>query len=645
MPVNWYSTACKFTTQNFNWLVGDIEKFKKKSKDSLSQEFLDSLNFCGFEIEPYEPQILAISGALVSFILLLIVDVFLFSFSVFGSMTIAVIIITTVLIPVTVLFYLSEYPKIQAKFIKIRSLGDIPEILSYIVMSMKLVSNMELAISFAAENSSRPLASDMRKLIWDMHVRVYSSMDDALIAFANQWGRNSEYFKRALHLVKSSTNEPDEAQRVITLNKSLDIVLEGTRKMMEGFAARLKTPTYILYSIFILIPLALVALLPALTIVGVHIEPVILILIYDLILPIITFAYAQYILLQRPATFPPPRIPDEHPRLANIRYRKNLVMAVSLIVAVCISASGFMWLSLGNPGGIISTGAMDGYISVFFPFIWGITAFITIYTLGVYTPYKNIRDEIKEIESQFADALFVLGRRITEGRSPEWAFMQTAQTMKGSLIGETFEDVARNLSILRTTLIGAIFDKEYGAFRNIYSERVHTTMHLFTKSVYKSHTAAGIAIVKLADHLKELQEVEENIKRSLYDVTSTMRSTAILFAPLIGGITLALSEVIQKILENIAHEASKLPDDIGMGAIMEDVGSGMEQSISPDVFMFSIGFYMIILVVILVRFAGGIEYGEDKAQFMYDLGSLLPVSILVFTLSVVVSRILFAGIV
>lgn len=645
MPVNWYSTACKFTTQNFNWVVGDIEKFKKKSKDSLSQEFLDSLNFCGFEIEPYEPQILAISGALVSFILLLIVDAFLFSFSVFGSMTIAVIIITTVLIPVTVLFYLSEYPKIQAKFIKIRSLGDIPEILSYIVMSMKLVSNMELAISFAAENSSRPLANDMRKLIWDMHVRVYSSMDDALIAFANQWGRNSEYFKRALHLVKSSTNEPDEAQRVITLNKSLDIVLEGTRKMMEGFAARLKTPTYILYSIFILIPLALVALLPALTIVGVHIEPVILILIYDLILPIITFAYAQYILLQRPATFPPPRIPDEHPRLVNIRYRKNLVMVVSLIVAVCISASGFMWLSLGNPGGIISTGAMDGYISVFFPFIWGITAFITIYTLGVYTPYKNIRDEIKEIESQFADALFVLGRRITEGRSPEWAFMQTAQTMKGSLIGETFEDVARNLSILRTTLIGAIFDKEYGAFRNIYSERVHTTMHLFTKSVYKSHTAAGIAIVKLADHLKELQEVEENIKRSLYDVTSTMRSTAILFAPLIGGITLALSEVIQKILENIAHEASKLPDDIGMGAIMEDVGSGMEQSISPDVFMFSIGFYMIILVVILVRFAGGIEYGEDKAQFMYDLGSLLPVSILVFTLSVVVSRILFAGIV
>jgi hypothetical protein len=111
---------------------------------------------------------------------------------------------------------------------------------------MKLVSNMERAITFAAENSTRPLANDLKKLIWDIHIRTYSSIDDALIAFANQWGKNSEYFKRSLHLVKSSVNEPDEAQRIITLNKSLDIVLEGTKTMMDSFSARLRTPTYVL---------------------------------------------------------------------------------------------------------------------------------------------------------------------------------------------------------------------------------------------------------------------------------------------------------------------------------------------------------------------------------------------------------------
>ena len=154
-----------------------------------------------------------------------------------------------------------------------------------------------------------------------------------------------------------------------------------------------------------------------------------------------------------------------------------------------------------------------------------------------------------------------------------------------------------------------------------------------------------MAIIKLADHLKELQEVEDNIKRSLYDVTSTMRATAMIFAPLIGGVTLALSEVIQKILINISKEAMLLPDEFDFGVMMNEAGTGMTQSVPPDIFLLVIGIYMVILVIILTRFAGGIEYGGDKPQFMYDLGQMLPMSILVFTVSTIISRYLFSSMV
>ena len=50
-------------------------------------------------------------------------------------------------------------------------------------------------------------------------------------------------------------------------------------------------------------------------------------------------------------------------------------------------------------------------------------------------------------------------------------------------------------------------------------------------------------------------------------------------------------------------------------------------------------------VIILVRFAGSIEHGGDKAQFMYELGTGLSLSIMVFTISVVVSKTLFASII
>jgi len=49
---------------------------------------------------------------------------------------------------------------------------------------------------------------------------------------------------------------------------------------------------------------------------------------------------------------------------------------------------------------------------------------------------------------------------------------------------------------------------------------------------------------------------------SLYEMTSTMKSTACIFAPLIGGITIALSEVIAKILQDVAHSISKLPPNM-----------------------------------------------------------------------------------
>ncbi len=642
---NWYCSACKVASQRFGWMVGNTDEYRKKSERTVSQEFKDALNFTGYDIEPWEAHILAYSGFLVLLFLMLAVDAILFSFARYETDSLTAVAACTGIVPLAGMVYLSEYPKIYAKFMKIHSLGDIPEIQSYIVMSMKLVSNMERAITFAAENSTRPLANDLKKLIWDIHIRTYSSIDDALIAFANQWGKNSEYFKRSLHLVKSSVNEPDEAQRIITLNKSLDIVLEGTKTMMDSFSARLRTPTYVLYSIFILIPLALVALIPAVSIVGVRIDTVTLVLIYDIILPLATFFYSEYILLQRPATFAPPHISDMHPELSGIRTVKKMTIFTALTVGAIVGVSGYILVYIGNPFDIVSQEAMSGLLPRTFPVVWAITSIITIYCLGVYTPYKKIRDGIKQIESEFADALFVLGRRISEGRSAEEAFGHTSENMKGSKIGEVFADVAKNLTGIRTTLHGAIFNEEYGAFRYVYSDRVHTTMRMFTESVHKSNEAAGVAIIKLADHLKELQEVEDNIKRSLYDVTSTMRATAMIFAPLIGGVTLALSEVIQKILQNIAKEAQLLPEEFNFGGMMNEAGTGMTQSVPPDIFLLVIGLYMVILVIILTRFAGGIEYGGDKPQFMYDLGQMLPMSILVFTVTTIISRYLFSSMV
>lgn len=642
--INWYVRACKTTVRQWGWAVRDPSGFSKQCEKSVSQEYRDALRFTGFDLEAFETVFFSYAGTVATLILLLGLDLILLFSRSLESRTIFILGVLTFIIPLGVLYYLSEYVKIRAKLMKISSLGDIPEILSYVVMSMKLVPNLEHAVLFAARNSERPLAKDLKKLIWDLNLRIYSSMDDALLSFADLWGRNSEYFKRSLHLIKSSTAEPDEAQRIITLNRALDISLEGTENLMDSFAAKLKTPSYVLYSIFILIPLALVALLPAVTVVGMKPKTIDLIFLYDLVFPLLAAVYSEYILLQRPVAFVPKPIPDSHPDLSDIRQKKRFAIIFSVLLFFLIAPSGYFLLLLGNPEGIVATTPLGGYIPPTLPLVLGAVAGISTYLYFSSVPYKKIRDRIKQMEQEFADSLFVLGRRISEGKSPEEAFVYTARTMEGSTIGKTFEEISTNLLSMRTNLRNAIFDEEFGAFRHIYSEKIRNTMLLFTESVHKNHEAAGASIIKLADHLKELSAVEERIRRSLYDVTSTMRSTAVIFGPLIAGITLALAEVITKILSQVGEKMNRIPEDLS--GMPVEIGQGaFSQSIAPDSFLLAIGIYVVLISAILTRFAGSVEYGGDQAQLKYDLACMLPLSIIIFAVSTVASRVVFSGLV
>jgi hypothetical protein len=270
----------------------------------------------------------------------------------------------------------------------------------------------------------------------------------------------------------------------MTLNRALDISLEGTESLMDVFAAKLKTPSYILYSIFILIPLALVALLPAVTVVGMKPKITDLILLYDIIFPALAILYAEYILMQRPVAFIPKRIPDSHPDLSEIKRKKKFAQVCALAAFFVIAPLGYLLLAFGNPREIVATAPLEGYLPPTLPIILGGVAGLSIFLYISSAPYKKIRDTIKQMEQEFADSLFVLGRRISEGKAPEEAFAYTAKTMEGSKIGQALEGISMNLLSMRTNLRDAIFDEDFGAFRHIYSERIRNTMLLFTESVH-----------------------------------------------------------------------------------------------------------------------------------------------------------------
>ncbi len=654
---HWFVRATLFSKKFFPWILKNNEKTDIKIQKIFKKSYQKSLNFTGLNLTCFDILHLSYTTAFLSFIGLFLIDLFIIL--IYGSnifkidiLTLVLMISVTIFFPIFLMNMVVKYPTSFAKIMKIHSLGDIPEILSYLVMYIKLVPNLENSVKFSASESNTNLAKDFRKMLWDMEIRIYHGIDDALTSFANEWGIYSEYFKRSLHLIRSSIQEKDKASRMITLNRALDVSLDGTQDLMNKFANKLHQPAMVIYSIGIMIPLALVAMLPATGLVGLKINIIQIFFLYDIILPTFIFIYTRKILLSRPATFNPPDISDDNPKIKNIN--KKRIFLVSLIFGIIIALPGIIFTLIPmffknlESNQIINFITKENGLNNYFPvtlfIIWGFTVFLSIYTITVYRPYKKVRDNIKQVEREFSDALYILGKRISEEKSPEESFMYTAYTMKGSSISEIFSKTGYNLTALHTNLKDAMFDKEYGSLKHIYSDRIKAIMLLFVEGIKKSEKAVSNSIIKIADHLKALQQVEKKIKDTLFSLTSTLKSTVSIFAPLIGGVTLSITKLISNIITNISN---KLPteESIDLGASLPNISSSFSiENIRPEYFVLVIGIYIIELVLLIVKFTNGIDEGDDKATYMYTLGKTLPVSIAVFSLTVILGQMFFSEI-
>ncbi len=622
-----FPRACRTSYRLLSRAIGK-QHLGDYARAATSREMAEALAFTGMETEAVEVLSLAIVMAIASFTIILGAGLAAFGTGMLDNVTAGILVACAGIVPVVTFVFVGEYPKRQAYYMRVHSLGDMPEVVSYIVMAMKLNPNMERSLRFTVKNSGRQLARDIRKLMWDLQIRAYDGMDDALEALAGQNGGGfSDHFKRSLFIIKSSAGEREVAMRTISLNRALQVVLDGTRSLMSSFSSTLHAPTLILYSIFVMVPLALVAMLPAAAVVGVRVNAVQLFLLYVLAFPLVTLAYAHSILMKRPAAFAPPEIPDDHPEVARTpRWTWALI-------------------GLGAGAGIASLSLLVPAEALPFPgttfILWGITATISIYCYCAYRPYKLIRDRIVAMEGEFADSLFVLGRRISEGRSPEEAFAYTARIVTGTTIGKAYARAAYNIRCLRTTLSEAVLDPDYGAFSDVYSDRIRATINMLIETSGMSGEVAGTSVIVLADHLKELQAIEQEVRKMLFTMTSMLRTTCIAFAPFIGGVTLALSGAVTAVIAETAMDLQSMPE--AAKAYFPMVPQLTAPLVSADEFMLIIGLYIVLLVIILLRFVSGIENGDDEYEFMYSVGTTLPFSVAVFTLTTVVSGIMFSG--
>lgn len=465
-------------------------------------------------------------------------------------------------------------PRVLATARRTRALGAAPALVSRAVLRMRIEPAVETAATFAAETGDGPLAASLRS-----HVRrAVGTPRSGLTSFTDEWREWFPTVRRSLLLVEAAGTAP-AGERERTLDRGLDAVLDGTRDRMAEFANSLQGPATALYAFGVLLPLALVALLPAARAAGLAVPLPVVVCLYDLFLPGVVLAASVWLLVRRPVTFPPPTVGRDHPALPSRRWPPY---AAGLLLAV-VGATAAARFVANWTGLLVAVGGFGG------------TALV-----GRYRPIKAVRDRVRAVEDGLADALYHIGRRVSEGRAVEAAIASAADEVTDET-GAVLRAGARQQRQLKVGVREA-FLGDHGALATVPSTRARSTATLLALAAREGRPA-GSAIVAMADHLDELGDVERDARHEISLITSTLANTASVFAPMVAGATVALADGMQFSGE-LAAAGGPSTGELGL----------------------AVGAYVLVLAVLLSTLSTGLARGLDRALVGYRVGWTLFVA-------------------
>ncbi len=455
-------------------------------------------------------------------------------------------------VPPLVYLGVSGYPLQAAEGEKRRRVGEVPRLLCTLSSSLLLNPNPEVAGEFAAGSTGGRMGPELGKELCRVFLRVHREAGEALRGLSRKWGDPPE-LSRPLHLLLASVRMGGEDRRK-AVERALEGSLEAVRERVREFVGWVRFPLFLLYSFGILLPLCLLTLIPALGSLGLLSTPLPLAFLYGFLLPLVLHLLSSWILSRRPSVSPPPEL---HPG----RERGALLPFLLLLLP----------LGLPFPSPEVRVLVL----------LWSVVLSLSLHLLLTSRGLREERRRLRELEEDFPEMLQELGSELRGGRPWEEALGRVAEG-RGTP----------------------------GRWEGRPSGLVGGVLSLVAELAKRSERAAGEAALQLSSHLRRLKEVERRGREEMAEVSSSMRSLALFFSPLITSLTCQ------------------------MYALLWRKGAGLCGPLPPPLLLLLLGFYQLILSLFLLSLVSEME-GEDRIGKRLLLASGLPLSLSVFTLGTV----------
>jgi hypothetical protein len=519
-------------------------------------------------------------------------------FIIMMSMSLVILIIGLMIGPdLTIIFPVLLSPPITAALISNAPKGlalmeekvmtaESPRMIASITMSMHSRPNLERAVVFATQRGGGLLSLKFRELIWSVLTRREGDMVSAMLSFNSRLSDSNDGLRQAMHLVISANFERTKDGLERLLDKANQIILESLREAVDRYVSSLTVPTMILFSIGIIMPVMLFALLPLLSMgsmttsslqltSGEMLSEGVIAVLMLLVFPLFCFLYSRSIL------------------------ERNPIRAINVLEVGFDPSILFLpisWLVVGTILAMIPLGMYGSYvllIAIFLP----PAAYLLLRSKGRGTSARVA----KRSEKEFANALYQIGNRMLTGASFEVAFQEAANSMEGSNFSKYAKRVVQLSRISREDITHLVGRPD---LIGLESPVLEVAMNSVADSAKRDPQAAGKVALNLAQGINDLRMGEARIEERLSGVIDMMRSTALLFAPIVLGITSSLFGVIG------AQTGQQLGS---MGGIALIVG----------IYLMELGFIVTYFTTFLMGEGGWREIGVQFAK-------RAPLSLLVF---------------
>jgi hypothetical protein len=457
---------------------------------------------------------------------------------------------------------------LQQKLIHIRYCNKIraesQAFLLHLALFLRISPNFERAVWFATESSDEILRRELKPYLLKAYLGR-TRYELALLEFARKW--KLEQCSRILTLMRGSI-EVDQTERERMLDEIMDDLLDQEREELFAFCSWLYTPLLVLYSMGILLPIALLPALPVLSAFGLSLGTIGF-LSFLMISLILTYVTSQYLLAKSPF------VSSEKLKLPPTTFFSLLGALPSLI----LNGELRIWLLLWIP------------TALFCLFLWN----------SCRTEAER-REESLKIEEELPAILRQVGNGMMKGLPAE----EVLKRLEGGELAKLLRQAALNVMFRNVDVYSSLFDSETGVLRKTSCTTKETLSLAFSISK-KSTVESGRTLIRLSNHLNSLRKVKREGKRLLKATLSSMYSLSFFFGPAI----LAITARMLFLLQSRGTDFLALPLD-------------------SSLVLLSLGVYCLGLCWVLSSLYYNLE-GEDVFLARYQLAQALPLSLLVYT--------------